>query len=311
MVAQFGDFDFETRPTRTARYLVTARDAVADELDDFAGHVLLVVERPEVEIARVSTIALSRTEFDAAAVERVLAAIDNVPDARPVHLPGGGGTQEGITAQLINADDAQLGELVGDYRFDISSITDDRPFFWHFTPYADVFLWKNARTNKYFITMVNRLNPQDPNSPAHLEIKLLYGGAVHDQRYIVSVPPGLADRQAWYTVLRYNMTGRDNRLNRERRVWHDYKFYLWWSPGLDTRYGTSDDVLTAPPERLLHLGGVGQSVIVLGIEDGEVLAARDDHRLREGRRLERLRADGAHEVPAVAPGTQVQRGRGR
>ena len=27
MVAQFGDFDFDTRPTRTARYLVTARDA--------------------------------------------------------------------------------------------------------------------------------------------------------------------------------------------------------------------------------------------------------------------------------------------
>ena len=40
--------------------------------------------------------------------------------------------------QLINADDERLGELVGDYPFDISSITDDRPFFWHFTPYADV-----------------------------------------------------------------------------------------------------------------------------------------------------------------------------
>ena len=102
------------------------------------------------------------------------------------------------------------------------------------TLYADVYLWKNARDGKYYITIVNRLNAQDPNSPAHLEIKLLYGGAVHDQRYIVSVPPGLGDRQGWYTVLRYNMTGRDNRLNRERRVWHDYKFYMWWSAGADT-----------------------------------------------------------------------------
>ena len=108
-------------------------------------------------------------------------------------------------------------------------------------------LWRNARDNKYFITMVNRLNAQDPNSPAHLEIKLLYGGAVHDQRYIVSVPPGLGARQGWYTVLRYNMTGRDNRLHRERRVWHDYKFYMWWSAGGDAKHGTSDDVLTAPP----------------------------------------------------------------
>ncbi len=115
------------------------------------------------------------------------------------------------------------------------------------TTYADVYLWKNAGNGKYFITMVNRLNAQDPNSPAHLEIKLLYGGAVHDQRYIVSVPPGLGDRQGWYTVLRYNMTGRDNRLHRERRVWHDYKFYMWWSAGGDAKPGTSDDVLTAPP----------------------------------------------------------------
>lgn len=115
------------------------------------------------------------------------------------------------------------------------------------TIYADVFLWRNAASGRFFITMVNRLNTQDPNSPAHLEIKLLYGGAVHDQRYIVSVPPGLGDRQGWYTVLRYNMTGRDNRLHRERRVWHDYKFYMWWSAGGDARYGTSDDALTAPP----------------------------------------------------------------
>ena len=43
------------------------------------------------------------------------------------------------------------------------------------------------------------------------------------------------------------MTGRDNRLNRARRVWHDYKFYLWWAPGGDAQYGTADDVLEAPP----------------------------------------------------------------
>ena len=115
------------------------------------------------------------------------------------------------------------------------------------TTYADVYLWRNPATGKYFITMVNRLNAQDPNSPAHLEIKLLYGGAVHDQRYIVSVPPGLGQRQGWYTVLRYNMTGRDSRLHRERRVWQDYKFYMWWAAGQDGKYGSADDVLAAPP----------------------------------------------------------------
>jgi nitrate/TMAO reductase-like tetraheme cytochrome c subunit len=113
--------------------------------------------------------------------------------------------------------------------------------------YGDLYLWRRAADKKYVITLVNRLNPRDPNSPAHLEIKLLYGGAVHDQRYIVAVPQGLAARQGWYTVLRYNMKGRDSRLNRERRVWQDYKLWMWWASGADGRYGTGDDVVTAPP----------------------------------------------------------------
>jgi hypothetical protein len=133
----------------------------------------------------------------------------------------------------------------GDDKFKLRALGDARvPIE---APFMDVYLWRSTADRKYYITMVNRLNPQDPNSPAHLEIKLLYGGAVHDQRYIVSVPPGLGNRQGWYTVLRYNMTGRDNRLHRERRVWHDYKFWMWWSAGPDTKFGTPDDALTAPP----------------------------------------------------------------
>jgi len=147
---------------------------------------------------------------------------------------------EGTRLELGDYDSSR-----GDDKFKLRTFGDARlPID---TFYADVYLWKNSRDGKYYITMVNRINPKDPNSPAHLEIKLLYGGAVHDQRYIVSVPPGLGQRQGWYTVLRYNMTGRDNRLNRERRVWHDYKFYMWWAAGADARYGTADDVLAAPP----------------------------------------------------------------
>ena len=138
MVAQFGDFDFDTRPTRTARYLVTARDAVGDRLGAFDDHVVLVVEQAPEEISRVSTIALSPSAIDDAAVDRVIDAIGNVPGARAVHLPGGRGTEEGITADLIDSDDATVDQLVADYQFDISSIDDDRPFFWHFTPFSDV-----------------------------------------------------------------------------------------------------------------------------------------------------------------------------
>jgi len=55
------------------------------------------------------------------------------------------------------------------------------------------------------------------------------------------------DRPGWYTLLRYNLTGSDSRLNRQRRVWHDYKFCLWWNAGADDSYGTADDVIEVPP----------------------------------------------------------------
>jgi hypothetical protein len=85
----------------------------------------------------VSTIVLSPSVLDAASISRVEAAIGKVPGARAVHLPGGLGTEEGITAALIDSDDATVDQLVRDYKFDISSIGDDRPFFWHFTPFSD------------------------------------------------------------------------------------------------------------------------------------------------------------------------------
>jgi hypothetical protein len=142
MVAQFGDFDFEQRPTRTARYLVTARDAVGDRFVDgdatFGDHVALTVESATVDIAKVSSILLSPSAIEPASVTRLTTAIARVPGARAVHLPGGGGTDEGVTARVIDGDQADVDAIVASYRFDIGSITDDRPFFWHFTPYGDV-----------------------------------------------------------------------------------------------------------------------------------------------------------------------------
>jgi hypothetical protein len=144
MVAQFGDFDFETRPTRTARYLVTAREALDGRLgsggtsEEFGDHLALVAVASDEELHRVVTIALSPDEIGAEAVGRIESAIGNVPGARAVHLPGDRGTGEGLTAEIARSDDAAVEAIVDDYEYDISSISDDRPFFWHFTSFADV-----------------------------------------------------------------------------------------------------------------------------------------------------------------------------
>ncbi len=113
--------------------------------------------------------------------------------------------------------------------------------------YFDVYLWKSKSDGKYYITIANRINSTDPNSPTHLEVKLLYGGAVHRQNFIVSVPPNLGERKGWYVVLHFNPDGNDERLNRDRRVWQDYYFTQFWSAGKDNIFGTVDDAIKAPP----------------------------------------------------------------
>lgn len=114
------------------------------------------------------------------------------------------------------------------------------------TVYFDAYLWNSKKDDKYYITLANRLNANDPNSPSHLEVKLLYGGAVHRQRFIVSIPPGLGERKGWYVMLHFNPDGNDERLNRDRRVWQDYYLSQFFDKGKDGIYGTVDDSIQAP-----------------------------------------------------------------
>jgi Doubled CXXCH motif (Paired_CXXCH_1) len=163
----------------------------------------------------------------------------------------------------------------GDYRFKLRQFSDARLPITKI--YADVYLWKRQGHSTYYITLANRLNPQDPNSPAHLEVQLTYGGAVHRQRFIVAVPPSLGVRKAKYAVLQYLPDGRDNRLHSGRRLWRDYKLHDWWDPGADRHYGTRDDVIKAPPLNQNTIEAMCAGCHVTGVErytdpaTGEVL----------------------------------------
>jgi hypothetical protein len=138
MVAQFGDFDFDTRPTRTARYLVTARQALADRIEgEFGDHVMLLADEGPNDFDRVSTVMLFKSPVTPDAVARILDRLVDLPASRPMHLPGEA-VGAGITPEIIAGSDDEVSELVDGYRYDISAVTDDRPFFWHFTPYRDV-----------------------------------------------------------------------------------------------------------------------------------------------------------------------------
>ena len=137
MVAQFGDFAFDQRPTRTARYLTTARAALGPRVDTFAEHVGLLVDTGDNDLEKVSTIMLFRSTPDGARIARIDEAMTKVPNSTAKHLPGER-RADGLTADLITGTDAEVAAIVDGYPFEIGPIDDDRPFFWHFTSFSTV-----------------------------------------------------------------------------------------------------------------------------------------------------------------------------
>lgn len=137
MVAQFGDFEFDTRPLRTARYIDTARAALSGRVDDFAGHIALITDVGDFAIDRVSTIVLAASPIDATDVAGITAATAKSPKSTIRYLPGSVRV-DGLTSDLITGTKSEVDKIVDDYPFDIASISDNRPFFWHFTPYSSV-----------------------------------------------------------------------------------------------------------------------------------------------------------------------------
>lgn len=137
VVAQFGDFAFDRRPTRTARYLLTARAALEDRVDSYDQHVALIVDNGENDLEKVSTIMLFAAPVDGGTVGRIQESLEILPKSEAKYLPNAV-RADGLTSDLITLDDATVEQIVEDYPFEIGAIDDDRPFFWHFTDFGTV-----------------------------------------------------------------------------------------------------------------------------------------------------------------------------
>jgi hypothetical protein len=137
LAAQFGEFDYDARPNRTTRYVATVRDALREiGVDDPARHVMVVTTTTEAPSA-LATVLVKKAPFTAAEVDRVLANLGAVPNATLRYAPGHPVRGESVT-QLATIPDSQLGRWYDSYRYDVRPVTDDGPFFWHFTPFDDV-----------------------------------------------------------------------------------------------------------------------------------------------------------------------------
>ena len=136
-VAQFGEFDFANKPNRTARYLLTAREAFRRiGVKDPSRHILVATSEDPLS-SGLSTIMLKRTPFTAEEVRRFRTTVPATKLGRPVYAPGDpAGTT--LVTKLPTATESEVDSLRRAYRYEVGAITDDRPFFWHFAGFDDV-----------------------------------------------------------------------------------------------------------------------------------------------------------------------------
>jgi hypothetical protein len=144
LAAQFGEFDYDEKPNRTTRYVSTARKAL-DELgiDDPSRHILVATSPISVG-GTLSTILVKRAPFTDAQVERFVSSLDDVAAARLRYAPDQQArlAQDAIgntaVADLAALPKADLDRWYDDYPYDVRPISDNGPFFWHFTTVDDV-----------------------------------------------------------------------------------------------------------------------------------------------------------------------------
>nr|MBA3302321.1 hypothetical protein [Acidimicrobiia bacterium] len=186
VATQFGEFNFADKPNRTTRYVSTARHAL-DELgiDDPSSHILVSTSPTKLGASSVATILVKRTPFTAAEVDRFSAQVDDVEGGDLRYAPGRPRQDNSVTAVATLSDD-ELDAWYDDTRYDVRPITDDGPFFWHFTRFADVV--------KEFGEPVNRVDPEDATGERVLLLLLVVAAAF---AAVFLLLPFLAIRRTW------------------------------------------------------------------------------------------------------------------
>jgi MFS family permease len=145
LAVQYGEFDYDQKPNRTARYVTTARDALENlGIEDPSRHIA-VASSPLGLADSISTILVKRTPFTKAEVTRFVGGLDDVERSLLRWAPGQGerlardaAGSNTVVEQVASLSDAELETFYDEYPDNIGPISDDGPFFWHFNSFDDV-----------------------------------------------------------------------------------------------------------------------------------------------------------------------------
>lgn len=137
LAAQFGEFDFEAKPNRTSRYVTSAHAALRElGVEDPSQHLLVATTPAGTFGAELSTVLVKPTPFTDEEVAGLVDQLDRVEGSRLQYVPDE--VAEGQVGELAAAAPGEIDEVVAAAPYEVGAISDDGPFFWHFTAFPDV-----------------------------------------------------------------------------------------------------------------------------------------------------------------------------
>lgn len=200
LATQFGEFSYEERPYRTARYVSTVRKALADRGVENPDEHVLVATSPAGNVGATvySTVLVKATPFTPAEIERFQNQVDFMAGAL-----ADDGLQSGVTlrwvpgqapdgtpvSEILTLPDDELDAWYDAYAYDVEPITDDGPYFWNF-----------ARPGTVVRQMDESLQPLqtlDPESGIGERVLLLLLGIAAVFALVFLILPFLAIRGDW------------------------------------------------------------------------------------------------------------------
>jgi hypothetical protein len=183
MVVQFGELNFNT-PNRTSRYIVTARKALQElGVRDPNDHLLVAAQLSSA--GDLSTIVVKRTPFTTAEADRFLTGIAKLPDQHPYAAPGHD-LGNSVVSRLASGSNADIASIVAHSPKNIQAVTDDAPYFWHFSRFRDV-----------IANIAHPITTNDPEDAIGERVLLLLLGIAVLYAAVFLLAPFFAVRRKW------------------------------------------------------------------------------------------------------------------
>ncbi len=136
VVMQFGEKDYDQLPNRTTRLVATAGAAYqAEGINGFSDRVVVVTNSQVGVPFSSSTTMMKLAPFTDEEVQRIITKQAEMPNMIIRHAPG---QADDDPSAPVNTVIARGIDALEDYPYDVGPINDNRPFFWHFTPYTAV-----------------------------------------------------------------------------------------------------------------------------------------------------------------------------